>query len=131
MYDYDRNMSYVISEGEPHHQAQPIKNAQKTKAIRNAQLSLLETRWLKPTIIRASAGRIGLRPVDVVETMVEGERVDFAFDQKTHLPVQVSYHDVVKGKTLLSTVSPTTPMSAAFKVPTTQQFTDGGKYTEV
>src|SRR5207244_6271200 len=92
MYNYDKNMSYVISEAEPYRQAEPIKSAKKNKALRNAQLSfLLETKWLKPTIVGASTGRIGLRSVDIVQTTTEGESVDFAFDRQTHLPVRVSY----------------------------------------
>lgn len=130
MYNYDSNISYVISESDPYHPPEPIKNAQKNKALRNDQLSfLLETKWLKPTIIKASIGRIGLRPVDIVETIVEGERVDFAFDRKTHLPLRVSYHDVVKGKTYVNvqSFSNYTEVSG-IKVPQTIVYDNGSKY---
>lgn len=130
MYNYDSNMSYVISEGEPYHQAEPIKNAQKNKAIRNDQLSfLLETKWLKPILVNASAGRVGLRSVNIVETVVDGERVDFAFDRKTHLPVRVSYYDIVNGKTYVNIQSFSDYADVGgIKVPMTEQYTDGSKY---
>jgi hypothetical protein len=130
MYNYDSNMSYVISDGEPYHQAEPIKNAQKNKALRNGQLSfLLETKWLKPTILKASTGRVGLRSVDIVQTTVEGERVDFAFDRKTHLPVRVSYHDVVKGKTYVNVQSFSDYKDVAgIKVPQRLEYYEGSKY---
>ena len=65
MYNYDTNMKYVISDSEPDHQPEAITNGQRNKALRNEQLSsLLETRWLKPTIVKSSVGRTGLRLVD-------------------------------------------------------------------
>ena len=106
MYNYDTNVMYVISEGEPNHPPEPITETQRSKALRNAQLSfLLETQWLKPTLVKASTGMIGLRPVDIVQTTVEGERVDFAFDRKTHLAMRVSYYDIVRGKTYVNVQS--------------------------
>ena len=106
MYNYDTNMKYVISEGEPNHTPEPIAKGQRNKALRNDQLSfLLETQWLKPTIVKASTGSVGLQRVDVVQTVVEGERVDFAFNQTTHLPVKVSYYDIVNGKTYINVQS--------------------------
>lgn len=130
MYDYDSNMSYVVSDGEPNRQLEPIKDKRRDKALRNAQLSLLlETKWLKPTIVKARTGRVGLRSVDIVETVVEGERVDFAFDRKTHLPVRVSYYDVVNGKTYVNVQSFSDYMDVAgIKVPQTHEYTDGSKY---
>jgi hypothetical protein len=130
MSDYDSNMSYVVSDGEPNRPPEPIKDKRRDKALRNAQLSLLlETKWLKPTIVNASTGRVGLRSVDTVQTMVEGERVDFAFDRTTHLPVRVSYYDVVNGKTYVNVqnFSDYTDVGG-IKVPMTQQYTDGSKY---
>lgn len=130
MYNYDTNMSYVISEGEPNHQAEPIKNVQKNKALRNDQLSfLLETKWLKPTLVKASRARIGSRAVDVVQTMVEGERVDFAFDRKTHLPVRVSYYDIVAGKTYVNVQSFSNYTEVTgIKVPQTIVYINGSQY---
>lgn len=63
---------------------------------------LPETKWLKPVLVKVSVGKIGFRRVDVVQTAVNGNRVDFALNQKTHLPVRVSYYDVVRGKTYIT-----------------------------
>jgi hypothetical protein len=130
MYDYDKNMSYVISDVEPNHPPKPIENKRRNKALRNDQLSfLLETKWLKPTIVKASSGRIGLRPVDIIQTMVEGERVDFAFDKKTHLPVSVSFHDVVNVKTYVNVQSFSDYTEVGgIKVPQTIEYNNHSKY---
>ena len=71
------------------------KDSEGYKALLSTQLIfLLETEWVKPTIINSTSSRVGRRSVNVVETIVEGNRVDFVFDQKSHLPVQVRYYDV-------------------------------------
>ncbi len=49
----------------------------------------LETRWVRPTPLRASRVRRGFKSVDRVETMVEGELVSFDLDVNTHLPVRI------------------------------------------
>ena len=130
MYNYDSNMKYVISESEPYSGPEPIAKGQTNKALRNDQLSfLLETQWLKPTVVKASTGRIGPRLVDIVQTVVEGERVDFAFDPKTHLPVKVSYYDIVNGKTYINeqSFSDYTKVSG-IQLPQMIVYGDGSKY---
>jgi hypothetical protein len=130
MYDYDRNLSYVITGVEPHSPLKPIKGTQRNKAIRNAQLSfLLESKWLRPTIVKASTERIGTHPVDIVQTIVEGERVDFAFDRKTHLLIRIRFHDVVDGKTYVNEESYSDYYDVnGIKVPQIIEFKDGSKY---
>jgi len=132
MYNYDTNMKYVITDGEPHHQLEPITNGQRNKALRNAQLSfLLETKWLKPTIVKVSTGRFALRPVDIVQGMVEGERVDFAFDQETHLLIRVSFYDTVNGKTYVSTDTFSDYIEVnGIKVPQTVKYDDDSEYKQ-
>jgi hypothetical protein len=130
MYNYDTNVKYIISEGEPHHAPEPITEMQRNKALRNGQLSfLLESQWLKPILVKASTGIIGLHPVDIVQTTVGDERVDFAFDQKTHLPIRVSYYNVVRGKTYINvqSFSDYTEVNG-IKVPLTIVYYDGSKY---
>lgn len=132
MYNYDTNMKYVISDSEPDHQPEAIMNGQRNKALRNGQLSfLLETKWLKPTIVKASIGRTGLRRVDIVQTVVEGERVDFAFDHKTHLPIRVSFYDTINGKTYISTNSFSHYVEVSgIKVPQIVKYDDGSEYEQ-
>jgi hypothetical protein len=52
-------------------------------------LYLLETKWIKPVPISVTKGSIGSKTVDVVETRVDGRRVDYYLDRKTHLPQRV------------------------------------------
>lgn len=60
--------------------------------LRKAQLLyLLETRWLKPLPSSVTHGHVGRRTVDVLQTLVDGERVNFYLDRETHLPLKVAY----------------------------------------
>lgn len=130
MYNYDSNMKYAISEGEPNQAPEPIAKGKRNKALRNDQLSfLLETQWLKPTLIKARTGTVGQRHVDIVETTIEGERVDFAFDQSTHLPLSVSYYDIVNGKAYINVQSFSDYMEVdGIQLPRIIRFGDGSKY---
>jgi hypothetical protein len=68
---------------------------------------LMETRWVKPIPIRVEKGKIGGQPVDIVQTLVKGyptrdgddkEKIGFALDPQTHLPLQVIYYTVTSDK---------------------------------
>ena len=130
MYNYDTMRKYIVTEGNPQTKVEPITETQKKKALRNNQLSfLLESRSLKPTLVKASQERIGRREVDVVQTIVAGERVDFAFDRKTHLPVQVSYFDIFEGKEYVNIQSFSDYVEVGgIKVPQKISYDDGSKY---
>jgi hypothetical protein len=69
---------------------------------RDQMLFLLVTKWLEPKPLRTRKEWIGLKRVDVVETDVDGWRVDYYLDSKTSLPVRVtfglSYLERAKGK---------------------------------
>jgi hypothetical protein len=53
---------------------------------------LLETQWVKPVPIGVtSGGRVGRRTVDIVQTLVDGKRVDFYLDRESHLPLKVAF----------------------------------------
>ena len=51
---------------------------------------LLETRWLKPTLLGVTSGEVGGRRADVVRVTVGGRVVDYYLDKKTHLPLKVA-----------------------------------------
>ncbi len=57
---------------------------------------LLETRWFKPEILRASKATIGAKRVDQVEVMVEEAGTPFRcgvfLDEKTHLPLRIGFY---------------------------------------
>lgn len=132
MYNYDTNMKYVISEGEPNNLPEPITDKEKKDPpLYSLLVELPETKWLKPAPVKAGSGRIGLRPVDTVQTTVNGKRVDFALDQKTHLPVRVSYYDVVKGKTYITTLDLSDYVEiSGIKVPQGIKYDDGTAYQQ-
>ncbi len=49
----------------------------------------LETRWVRPTPLRASRVQLGGRSVDRVETEIDAQTVLFDLDIETHLPVRI------------------------------------------
>jgi hypothetical protein len=132
MYNYDTNMKYVISDGEPNHQPEPIADKERKDLFLNSLLpEMPETKWSKPALVKASGGRIGLQPVNIVQTIVNGKRVDFALDQKTHLPVRVSYYDVVRGKTYITALDLSDYVEiSGIKVPQTVKYDDGTEYKQ-
>jgi hypothetical protein len=106
MYNYERSTKYTISEGEPNSQLEPIDEMdRKTRDVLWSLLPYLpETKWLKPVLVGATAGRVGRQTVDILETTVNGKRVDFAFDRTTHLPIRVSYYSTGTNKTYVTTI---------------------------
>jgi hypothetical protein len=57
-------------------------------------LYLMETKWIKPNPISLRKDRIGLKPVDVLETELGDKRILYFLNRKTHLPQRV---DVFRG----------------------------------
>ena len=66
---------------------------------------LMESRWVRPVPLSASKERRGARPVDVVRTLVNGERVDFVLDGKSHLPLEFSHYYKFRGVESIHTES--------------------------
>ncbi|HZE71870.1 MAG TPA: hypothetical protein VE135_20365 [Pyrinomonadaceae bacterium] len=132
MYNYDTNVKYVITDGEPNHQPEPITDNKRKELFLNSLLPVLpESKWLKPVLVKASIGSRGLRPVDVVQTTVNGKRVDFALDPKTHLLVTVSYYDVVSDKTYVTSLALSNYVEiSGIKVPQTIKYDDGTEYNQ-
>lgn len=94
MFDLERSIGYFAYPNDP---TSPRKRTEiyprERQFIFYAQLLyLMESRWLKPKPLAAGAERIGFKQYDVVETLVNRERVDFYLDRKTHLPTRVVIH---------------------------------------
>ncbi len=51
---------------------------------------LLENKWIHPIPEKLTFDTIGLQNVDVVQTRLNGQRMDFAFSKKTHLLLKES-----------------------------------------
>lgn len=74
------------------HEAQVQDIETSASLIKKAQFTLLlVTRWLEPKPFGMRKERIGLKHVDVVQTDVDGWRVDYYLDSSTHLPSKVVY----------------------------------------
>lgn len=129
MYDYESSVKYLIGDGDPNHQLEPIDEVdRKNGDVLWALLPYLsETKWLKPVLVGARAGTVGQQTVDIVETDVKGKRVDFAFDRKTHLPIRVSYYRTVKNKTYVTAIDLTDYVDVSgIKLPQTVRYEEDG-----
>lgn len=99
MYNYETGMKYVVQEGDPRTELEPIE-AKEASLYRNAGMpDLLESQGFKPVPERASVGKVGRQSVDIIQTVLDGRRIDFALDRETHLPVRISLYSIFQGKT--------------------------------
>lgn len=132
MYNFETQKKYIISDGEPQRQIESITAAEQSRAEMHSLLPyLLETKWLRPVVVGVKTGRIRLRPVNIVQTTVNGKRVDFALDQKSHLPVRVSYHDLIKGKEYITALDLSDYVDIdGIKVPQKIKYDDGTEYKQ-
>jgi hypothetical protein len=137
MYNYDTGMKYVITDVEPDYPMEHISDTERRQNYRKEDIKLaqllylLETEWFKPAIVNASTERAGRQRVDVIQTVVEGERWDFACDQKTHLPSKVThfYVEPVTGKSFVKVERFSDYTEAGgIKVPQTITVGDGTEY---
>lgn len=101
MFNYENITYYFARSVDSNIAAKPITEKVKSKGYQNGMISLLlEAKGLKPVILRARTEKVKLfKPdktktieVDIVETKIDGRRVDFAFDRQTHLPIQVGFY---------------------------------------
>lgn len=130
MYNYDTKTKYVISDGEPNHPAEAFTEHELAgRGFPITQLMyLMESKWLKPKLVKVTTERIGFRVVDVVQTEVDGLRYDFAIERKTHLPVRFTSYSQYKGKvyTHVNGLYDYTDVDG-IKVPLTIELEDGHK----
>lgn len=130
MYNYESSTKYTLSEGEPNSELEPINDLdRRTRDVLWALLPYLpETKWLKPELIGATAGNVGRQTVDIVETSVNGKRVDFAFDRTTHLPIRVSYYRTARNKTYVTAIDLADYVEVGgIKLPQTVRFDAGNQ----
>lgn len=127
MYNFDTGMQYVGAPGDPQTRLEPINKTTKRTRLDGGPITLLlETKWMKPVPLKATTERIGLKKVDVVQTDINGVRVDFALDRKTHLAIEVRFYDAVNNKTYIDVqrFSDYTDVNG-IKVPRTVKPSDG------
>ncbi|HEY9401978.1 MAG TPA: hypothetical protein VIQ24_04755 [Pyrinomonadaceae bacterium] len=101
MLNLKRNLTYLTYPDDPESPrvSQPCPDCTDIKySILRGQLRyLMESRWVRPVPLSASKERRGARPVDVVRTLVNGERVDFVLDGKSYLPLEINHYYKFRG----------------------------------
>jgi hypothetical protein len=109
MLNLERNLSYLTYPNDPESpRVFPIcpDCTDKRYSIIRAQLRfLMESHWVRPVPLGMSRESIEFKQVDVVQTLVNGERVDFALDQKSHLPLKFSHYYKFRGEEIIYTES--------------------------
>ena len=102
MRDYGAKSAYVSTPDLPDLEIRHLSKDYKwedTPLLRIQLLYFLETRWVKPEPIAVHQSKINGETVDIVQTQVFDQRVDFALSTVTHLPVRVSYyHKSISGR---------------------------------
>ena len=100
--DLGRNRACTLYKDTPApqcHKAERPDGPGDGELVRAQYLYLLETRWVKPTPVGVSEGRIGLKKVDVLQTRFREKRIDYFLDRKTHLPLRVAVTDDPRQRT--------------------------------
>jgi hypothetical protein len=88
--DLERGVAYLTYPDDPISPRKlEITPFTKSHFFRTQLLYLMETPWLKPIPMKTHTRWENFKKIDVVETSVEGNRVDFYLDRKTHLPSMI------------------------------------------
>ena len=107
MYNWETGEKYVFS---PSPKIAPSELIEKLKPIEQIDINglkdkngnvvwtkfviyLLESKWWKPIPETISVGQINGKKVDIIQTTVDGKKVDFFLSQENHLPVRISFHN--------------------------------------
>jgi len=105
MQNYEQGIHWAYSDHGKGASVAPIQEGGSGRsAFIDTQLNyLMETRWVKPIPVSVESGKVSRHTVDIVHTVVKEypkgeEKVSFALDRKSHLPLQVIYHTVTFGK---------------------------------
>ncbi len=96
MYNYERRVFYISTPDAPEKETRQIpdyKTWERSTLLNDQVLYLMETSWVKPEPIAIYRSTVNGQTVDIVETQVFNERIDFALDSITHLPSRISYYN--------------------------------------
>ena len=104
MKNYETMKKYIVSDGGPFiddagrpkergivEDIDP-KEASDDQAMLILIYKLLETKWVQPKIEKLTFGKVGRKKVNVVQTRIYNNRVDFMFDKETHLLLRLVYY---------------------------------------
>lgn len=94
MYNLETGKRYDIQQGEKNPELKPFEANDPVFAGVFSHLVwlVLENRWFHPIPEKAVSGTVGFQKVDIIQTRMNGQRIDFALSRKNHLPVKVSYY---------------------------------------
>jgi hypothetical protein len=97
MSDYENLTEYFWADGRKNVTAKPLPLGfvRSMKFHQNTTIFyLMESKWLKPKLVDMNSSSVAGDKVFVIQTSVDGRRVDFAISQKTYLPLKITMHDV-------------------------------------
>jgi hypothetical protein len=89
MYNLETRKKYLVTDGQKNVGLQPIESNYKSTNFSALVTDLMETKWNQPTPEKVYSGKEGKDKVDIVQIILIGQRIDFALDKRTHLPVRV------------------------------------------
>jgi hypothetical protein len=125
-YNFDAGIRYYSNSDDPPPKPRAILPYETAQSRTYGLLSyLMETKWLKPILIRSAVGREGGDLVDIVYTKLldraegfetEEVPIDFALDRRTHLPVRVTFYSKLGKPSVVEHLSDYTEVNG-IKVP--------------
>lgn len=132
MENFETRKKYIVNAGgyAGDWKVEPLE-ADKTYNNLETMVSLfLETKWTQPKIERLFRDEVGRSRVDVVQTMVGKNRMDFMFDKKTHLLLRVvSYNgEKISGSARFSEYTNENGIKMASKVTSESEFGNSTQY---
>jgi hypothetical protein len=103
MYNWETSLSYVFDPREKTIGLNPVKEIEKIEYERRTDengklkwggmvIDIPESRWWKPTPVAHTVKQINREKVDIIQTTLSGERIDFFLNQKTHLPMRIDFY---------------------------------------
>jgi hypothetical protein len=98
--DLSANIGYLVYPKDDIRKTRDLRGTR--EALKDTQLVYLnESKWQRPKPVRVLLDKKVPKKVEAIETDLDGERIEFWIDRKSHLPVKIiSYRDFGYGKGL-------------------------------
>lgn len=95
MLNYEKMIQYFGPKGSSEISTKPIPDKDRTrKDYQNSTIFyLMESKWLKPKPLGVKEDTLGSEKVLIVQTNVDGRRVDFALNRSNYLPTKIITYD--------------------------------------
>ncbi len=93
MYNLEIQKRYLAQQGQKDVELQPIeKNDPVARRFSSLIWLTLDNKWLHPVPEKVNSITVGSENMDNIQTRLNGQRIDFALDKKSHLPIVVSFY---------------------------------------